>query len=72
MVIAIGAAVIAGVAFFSSSDAELSASLTPSSETNAPSVVANAGETRVSDATVPPDSIPALIDQVSESVVWLG
>ena len=71
LVIALGAAVIAGVAFFSSSDAELSASLAKSSGTNAPSVVASTGETRVSDATVPPDSIPALIDQVSESVVWL-
>ena len=71
LVIAISAAVIAGVAFLSSSDADLSASLTQSSETNAPSVVANAGETKVSDATIPPDNIPALIDQVSESVVWL-
>ena len=71
LVIAISAAVIAGVAFFSSSDADLSASLTQSSETNAPSVVASAGETRVGDATTPPDNIPALIDQVSESVVWL-
>ena len=71
LVIAISAAVIAGVAFFSSSDAELSALLSQASETSAPSVVVNAGETRVSDATTPPDNIPALIDQVSESVVWL-
>ena len=71
LVIAISAAVIAGAAFFLSSDDELSASLTQSSETNAPSVVASAGETRVGDVTVPPDNIPALINQVSESVVWL-
>ena len=71
LVIAISAAGIAGVAFFSLSDDELSASLTQTSETSAPSVVASAGETREGDATVPPDNIPALIDQVSESVVWL-
>jgi S1-C subfamily serine protease len=71
LVIAISAAVIAGVAFFSSSGDELSASLTQASEMSPRETVTDAGKSRESDAMVPPDSIPALIDQVSESVVWL-